>query len=108
MLIRFYTKHKFYICYVGICSMNLNIFCLNCFLDLDPFMKIMSRRVVGRRLSEATENVKMGLKASLQHQKHVCTTADIWSTKHRSFMGVTVHWVRIKLSFYPLYLFSIK
>ena len=26
-------------------------------------------------------------------QTHLCTTADIWSTKHRSYIEVSVHWI---------------
>ena len=25
--------------------------------------------------------------------KYVCTTADIWSSHHRGFMGTTAHWI---------------
>ncbi|EFN74674.1 hypothetical protein EAG_05270, partial [Camponotus floridanus] len=33
------------------------------------------------------------LKQTLQNINYISTTADIWSTKHKSFMGVTAHWI---------------
>ncbi|KAH6929934.1 hypothetical protein HPB50_007001 [Hyalomma asiaticum] len=33
------------------------------------------------------------VRAQLSAQNYVATTADVWSTPHRSFMGVTVHWI---------------
>lgn len=33
------------------------------------------------------------MKKEFEGVKYMCGTADIWSTKRKSFMGVTVHWV---------------
>lgn len=33
------------------------------------------------------------LTARLQKAKSVCTTADIWSANHKSYFGVTAHWI---------------
>ncbi|KAK0048479.1 hypothetical protein Bpfe_022094 [Biomphalaria pfeifferi] len=35
------------------------------------------------------------LKQVLTEQTFVCTTADIWSSNRRSFLGVTAHWINI-------------
>jgi len=37
------------------------------------------------------------LKDELANTNFVCTTADVWSSSHRSFLGVTVHWVNLNL-----------
>lgn len=29
----------------------------------------------------------------LQHVQNVCTTADIWTAHHGSFIGITCHWI---------------
>ncbi|CAI6360367.1 unnamed protein product [Macrosiphum euphorbiae] len=52
-------------------------------LDLDPNIKMISRRTL-----------KIFFSNTLCHcEVRVCTTADIWSTKHRSFIGITAHWI---------------
>lgn len=63
--------------------------------DLTPIRVIPSRRTLGRRILDTASNIKEKLKSELAEVKHICLTADIWSTKHRSFFGVTVHWVSI-------------
>ncbi|KAI4463185.1 transposase-related [Holotrichia oblita] len=35
----------------------------------------------------------MHLRETFINVKYISTTADIWSTKHKSFIGVTAHWV---------------
>ena len=66
---------------------------IDLFAKVCPSLNVPSRRTVGRHLLSAADTVKTQLKQTLHLQKHVCTTADIWSTKHRSYMGVSVHWI---------------
>lgn len=37
------------------------------------------------------ERIKTNLKTKIAEAKYVCTTADIWTNKSRSFLGVTIH-----------------
>uniref|UniRef100_A0A1Y1N7S0 HAT C-terminal dimerisation domain-containing protein n=2 Tax=Photinus pyralis TaxID=7054 RepID=A0A1Y1N7S0_PHOPY len=61
--------------------------------DLNPELKTMSRRTLGRNIDKSYAETMQKLKTILQNINHVSTTADIWSTKHKSFMGVTAHWI---------------
>jgi len=60
---------------------------------LDSSIKVMSRRTLSRKIEEDSISVTEQLLQVFQNVKFICTTADIWSTKHRSFMGVTAHWI---------------
>lgn len=62
-------------------------------VDLNNEIEVMSRRTIGRKISTNYSKLKNDLREKLKSVKYVCTTADIWSTKHRSFMGITAHWV---------------
>lgn len=55
-------------------------------------VSIMSRRSLVRRVDEQSRIVTDNVKKNIQNSKYVCTTADIWSAKRRSFFGVTGHW----------------
>ncbi|KAI5693143.1 hypothetical protein M8J75_009333 [Diaphorina citri] len=55
---------------------------------------IPNRHSVAKTTFELLESEKENLKNLLRHESsYVCATADIWSGKKRSFMGVTVHWI---------------
>ncbi|XP_077513696.1 uncharacterized protein LOC144124718 isoform X2 [Amblyomma americanum] len=60
---------------------------------LRPGSTVISRRTLGRRIDEEWEKMLGDVRLKLSDQDYVATTADIWSTPHRSFMGVTVHWI---------------
>lgn len=60
---------------------------------LCPGAGVMSRRTLRRRIDDEFTAKTTNLKETLKTLKHVCTTADIWSTKKTSCMGVTVHWI---------------
>lgn len=53
----------------------------------------MSRRTLGRRINCGFQNYCTSVKQELQQVRFFCTTADIWSGKKRSFLGVTVHFI---------------
>lgn len=55
----------------------------------------MSRRKLGRKITDFYQATNKSMKDHLKSIHYLCTTADIWSTKYRSFLGVTVHWVGI-------------
>ncbi|KAM7296462.1 uncharacterized protein ISCGN_021620 [Ixodes scapularis] len=60
---------------------------------LRPRTSVMSRRSLGRRIDKEWEKFLDDAREKFSGQSYVATTADIWSTHHRSFMGVTVHWI---------------
>lgn len=56
-------------------------------------LNLISRRSLGRRIETRFEQNIEDVKNTLEKVKYLCTTADVWSAKKRSFMGVTVHWI---------------
>lgn len=61
--------------------------------DLKVGFTPFSRRTLTRRIKDEFTAVKSSVKNTLSEVAHVSTTADIWSAKTRSFIGVTVHWL---------------
>lgn len=72
-------------------------------LECKPFRKFLyllnehyslpCRPTVMKLISNDVLEMKEQLKLQIQNANFVCTTADIWSTKTRSFFGYTCHWV---------------
>lgn len=52
-----------------------------------------SRRKFISTLATEFKKMKAELKETLQQQKHVCLTADAWSSRAQSYLGVTVHFL---------------
>lgn len=55
----------------------------------------LSARTLIRRIDVSYKNKMEKIKNKISNAKYVCTTADIWSSHSRRFIGVTVHWVII-------------
>ena len=72
------------------------------FADLNSSAEVPSRRTLSKLVETSTSEMMVKIKNKLRSLSHICTTADIWSTKHRSFMGVTAHWVTIVYNFFFL------
>ena len=53
----------------------------------------ISRRRLGRILDKRYTECMCNIKSQLESVQFVCTTADIWSGRRRSFLGVTAHWI---------------
>uniref|UniRef100_A0A8D0D640 BED-type domain-containing protein n=1 Tax=Sander lucioperca TaxID=283035 RepID=A0A8D0D640_SANLU len=53
----------------------------------------MCRKTLMQRIERGSQNMKKALTETLQDVQTVCTTADIWTAHHRSFMGITCHWI---------------
>lgn len=70
---------------------------LKIFTDLEiseMHITLMSRRTLGRRIADYYEKQVTTIKSELSKVEYVCTALDIWSSKKRSFIGVTVHWIK--------------
>lgn len=67
------------------------------FIDLQKSqkdrVKHMSRQQLARRMKLQFQDDMADIRRGLQKIKHVCTTADIWSSDSRRFLGATLHWV---------------
>lgn len=51
------------------------------------------RQTVTKQLEQRFIQRKEELKEKLQTLDHVCTTVDCWTSRRRSFLGATVHWI---------------
>jgi len=51
------------------------------------------RQTVTKQLEERFKLKKRELKDTLCSVNRVCTTADCWTSRRRSFLGITVHWL---------------
>ncbi|XP_076862702.1 palmitoyltransferase ZDHHC17 isoform X2 [Brachyhypopomus gauderio] len=51
------------------------------------------RKTIMAQMEENFKRMKLTAVEVLQHIEHVCTTADIWTAHHRSFIGITCHWI---------------
>lgn len=57
-------------------------------------LRHLSARTVTSRVKNTFENHIMSMKKELSTVSSVCTTADVWSSRTRRFIGMTAHWVR--------------
>lgn len=60
-------------------------------------VNVPRRKAAMRLINEMYNSHIENLKKEIQKQDYVCSTADIWSTKTRSLMGVTLHWIDANL-----------
>ncbi|KAL4084938.1 hypothetical protein QTP88_027804 [Uroleucon formosanum] len=58
-------------------------------------INVPSRRNLGRKIHNLFENNKEKIINDIKDIKYVCTTTDVWSSKKRSFLGVTIHWIDV-------------
>lgn len=56
-------------------------------------LQVMSRPKLMKELDARYKKMTGNIRNVLTNTNYVCTTADVWSTKHRSFFGYTCHWV---------------
>lgn len=56
-------------------------------------LKIMSRHTLNSKIDCLFEAMKNQLIVRFSNVDHIGLTADIWSSNHRSFMGMTAHWI---------------
>lgn len=59
----------------------------------NPTFKVMCRATAMKLMDSTFERSKAKIKEIINSGSFFCTTADIWSTKHRSFFGYTCHWL---------------
>ena len=59
---------------------------------LNPKVKVRHRKFYRRKIFELFVEQRDNLKTQLKAASWVCTTADCWSSRRKSFLGITVHW----------------
>jgi len=58
-------------------------------------INVPSRRNLVRKIHNLFEDTKEKIINDIKDIKYVCTTTDVWSSKKRSFLGVTIHWIDV-------------
>lgn len=62
-------------------------------LGLGEIIKPISRRKLDKLTEQLFEKKLSSIKERMKFVKYICTTSDLWSSRKRSFLGVTAHWV---------------
>lgn len=57
-------------------------------------ISIMTRKTLKSRIKTCYDDMITELKNALAKAQYECTTADIWSSCNRSFLGMTAHWFK--------------
>lgn len=57
----------------------------------------MCRQTLQERINAAYDKMKQQITDELNAVQYVCTTADLWSSANRSFLGMTAHWFTIDM-----------
>jgi hypothetical protein len=60
-------------------------------------IKIRCRRFFTKKVNSLFVEGKKKLIEALSNAKYACTTADCWTSRRKSFIGVTVHWLDFKM-----------
>lgn len=63
-------------------------------IGINPATTVMCRKTLSTRLDDNFQQMQQTLKSELADVKYVCTTADIWSVNRKSYMGMTVHYIK--------------
>ncbi len=58
---------------------------------LQPIRKVMTRKTLTGRIEDCFRAMSLHLNQALSAAHAVCTTADIWSTNNKSYLGITAH-----------------
>lgn len=64
--------------------------------SLNPRYKMVGRMGMGTLIVKEYQLYKTTLVNLLKEVQVVCLTADSWSSRHRAFLGVTIHWLEPK------------
>ncbi|XP_061704514.1 uncharacterized protein LOC133534820 [Cydia pomonella] len=56
-------------------------------------LTIMSRTTLTRRINQHYDDQVKVIKDLMSRVNFICATADIWSSRKRSFLGLTAHWI---------------
>lgn len=62
-------------------------------VSLNPSIVMPSRYMVTTRLEKTKDSVMACVKTAMGQVDWVATTTDCWTAHHRSFLGVTAHWL---------------
>lgn len=76
-------------------SLPLSILEKKSFIELfeNTGVKVLSRQTAAKKLEAKYTIMVQNIKEKIFSCKYFCTTADIWSANHRSFLGYTCHWL---------------
>ncbi|XP_011706069.1 PREDICTED: uncharacterized protein LOC105461274 [Wasmannia auropunctata] len=59
----------------------------------EPEKILPGRKALSTEINNAYKEKKTNLKELLQKQAYICLTADIWSCRNKSYLGMTVHFI---------------
>lgn len=60
---------------------------------LDPSARVLARPTLISRIQERVEETKKGIKSLFKKTPYAASCADIWATKHDSFLGVVATFI---------------
>lgn len=72
---------------------NLVAVCLGYPSNTELPINLMSEKTVKRKISALYDEHMQNLEKIFSKQRWFCLTMDIWSCKHRSYFGVSIHYI---------------